>query len=120
MKMYVNNVESETTFKIKTRYYPKLLTPETMKSLESTQSKITKDEIVKNMPHLEIIEVVLVNCNIVNNHYQYDSRVLNMFVPNKLFGQLLYVSCKMFIFLKTFNSEFSNIDYGLLIEILSR
>ena len=43
-----------------------------------------------------------------------------MFVPNKLFGQLLYVSCKMFIFLKTFNSEFSNIDYGLLIEILSR
>ena len=47
MKMYVNNVESETTFKIKTGYYPKLLTPETMKSLESTQSKITKDEMVK-------------------------------------------------------------------------
>ena len=30
-------------FKIKTEYYPELLTPETIKSLESTKSKITKN-----------------------------------------------------------------------------
>ena len=41
-----------------------------MKLLGSTTSKITKDENGENMPHLEIIEVVLINCNIVNNDYQ--------------------------------------------------
>ena len=60
------------------------------------------------MPHLEITEVVLVHCNIVNNNYQQDSRVLYTFIPNKSFVQLLDTS-KNFIFLKTFNSEFSYI-----------
>ena len=44
------------------------------------------------MPHLEITEVVLIHCNIVNNDYQQDSRVLYTFVPNKSFGQLLDMS----------------------------
>ena len=44
------------TFKFKTRYYLKLLTPETMKLLESTKSKITKDEIGENVPHLEFLK----------------------------------------------------------------
>ena len=51
--------------------------PETMKLLESTENKITKDKNSKNLPHLEIAEVVLVHCNIVKNDYQQDSRVLN-------------------------------------------
>ena len=51
--------------------------PETMKLLESTENKITKDKNGKNLPHLEIAEVVLVHCNIVKNDYQQDSRVLN-------------------------------------------
>ena len=54
--------------------------PETMKLLGSTKNKITKDE---NVFHLEINEVVLVHCNIVNNHCQHDSRVLYTFVPKK-------------------------------------
>ena len=37
-----------------------------------TKSKITKDENGENVPHLEIIEVALVHCNIVSNDYQYD------------------------------------------------
>ena len=53
------------------------------------------------MPHLEITEVILVHCNIVNNDYQQDSRVLYTFVHNKSFGQLLEISPKKFIFLKT-------------------
>ena len=62
------------------------------------------------MPHLEITEVVLVHCNIVNNDYQQNSRDLDTFVPNKPFGQLLDILPKKFIFLKTFNSEFSYIE----------
>ena len=55
------------------------------------------------MSHLEITEVVLVHCNIVNNDYQQNSRVLYTFVPNKLFSQLLDISPKNIIFLKTFD-----------------
>ena len=108
--IYVNKIENRITFKIKTGYYLELLTPETMKLLGSTKSKITKDENGENVPHLEITEVVLVHCNIVNNDYQQDSRVLYTFVPNKSFGQLLDISPKNFIFLKTFDSEFSYIE----------
>ena len=53
------------------------------------QNKVTKDKNAVNVPHLEITEVVLVHCNIVNNDYQQDSRALYTFVPNKLFGSLL-------------------------------
>ena len=62
------------------------------------------------MSKLEITEVALVHCNIVNNDYQQDWRVLCTFIPNQSFGQLLDVSPKNFIFLKTFNSEFSYIE----------
>ena len=88
-----------------------------MKLLGSTKSKITKDENVENVPLSKITEAVLVHCNIVNNDYQQDSRVLYTFVPNKSFGQLLDISPKNVIFLKTFDSEFSYIEYVLLIKI---
>ena len=77
-----------------------------MKLLESTKNKITKDSNGENAPHFKITEVVLIYCNIVNNDYQQDSRVLYTFVPNKQFGSLLEISPKNHIFLKTFNSEF--------------
>ena len=89
IRIYVNKIENRITFKIKTGYYPELLTPETLKLLGSTENKITKDKNDENVPHLEITEIVLVHCNIVNNDYQQDSRVLCTFVPNKLFGSLL-------------------------------
>ena len=53
---------------------------------------------------------MLVHRNIVNINYQQNSRVLYTFVSNKLFGQLLDISPKHFIFLKTFDSEFSYIE----------
>ena len=62
------------------------------------------------MPYLEITVVVLIHCNVVNNGYQENSRVLYTFVPNKSFGQLLDVSPQNVIFLKTFDSEFSYIE----------
>ena len=84
--MYVNRIENRITFKIKSGYYLELLTPETMKLLGSTESKITKDKNGENAPHLEIVESVLVHCKLVNNDYQQDSRILFTFVPNKTFG----------------------------------
>ena len=63
------------------------------------------------MPRLEITEVVLVQCNIVNNDYQQDSRVVHIFVPNKSHGQLLDISHKNFIFLETLNSKFLYMAY---------
>ena len=68
-----------------------LLTPEITKLLGSTEKKITKDKYGENVPHLEITDVVLVHCNIVNNDYQQDSRVF-------------------YTFLKTFNSDFQGIE----------
>ena len=79
--------ENRITFKIKKRYYLELLTPETMKLFGSTESKITKDKNGENVPPLEITKLVLVHCNIVNNDYQQDSRMLYTFVPNKPFGK---------------------------------
>ena len=91
-----------------------------MKLLGSIESKITKDKNSKNVPHLEITEVVLVHFNIVNNDYQQDSRVLYMFVPNKPFGSLLEISPKNHIFLKTFNSEnMMKLKHGSQIKIFN-
>ena len=110
MKIYVNKIEYRIMSKIKMGYYLKLLTYETMQLFRSTKNKIAKDENCENVPHLEIIEIVLVHCNIVNNNYQQDWRVLYTLAPNKSFGQLLDISPKNFMFLKTFNSEFSYIE----------
>ena len=80
-----------------------------MKLLGSTENKITKDKNGENVRHLEITEVGLVHCNIVNNDYQQDSRVLCMFVPNEPFGSLLEISPTNHVLLKTFNSEYDEI-----------
>ena len=97
----------ELRLKIKSGYYLELLTPETMKLLGRTESKITKNG--ENVPHLEIVELVLAHCNLINNDYQQDSRKLYTFVPNKTFGSLLEISPTNHVFLKTFNSEFQEI-----------
>ena len=96
--IYVNKIENRVTFKIKNVYYLELLTPATMKLLGSTKSKVTKDKNGKNLPHLEVVELVLVHCSLVNNDYQQDSRMLYTFVPNKTFGSLLEISPTNHIF----------------------
>ena len=80
-----------------------------MKLLGSTENKTTNDKNGENVPHIERTEVVLVHCNIVNNDYQQDSRVLYTFVPNNSFCSLLDISLANHIFLKTFNSEYNEI-----------
>ena len=109
VKIYVNKIENRIIFKIQKGYSLELLMPETMKLLGITKKKITEDKNGEKVPHLEIAEVVLVHCDVVNNDYQQDSRVLYLFVPNKPFDSLSEISPTNHIFLKTFNSEYDEI-----------
>ena len=109
IRIYVHRIENRITFKIKSGYYLELLTPETMKLLGSAERKTTKDKNGENAPHLEVVELVLIHCNLVNSNYQQDSRALYTFVPNKTFGSLLEISPTNHVFLKAFNSEFQEI-----------
>ena len=96
--MYVNKLENRITFKIKSGYYLELVTPETKKLLGSTESKITKDKDGENVPHLEVVELVLVHCSVANIDYQEDLKILDTFVPNKTFGRFLEISPTNHIF----------------------
>ena len=96
--IYLKKIENAITIKIKTGYYPEVLTPETMKLIGNIKNNINRDENDENVPYLEVTEVVLVHWNIVNNDYQQDSRVLYTFLPNKSFGQLVDISPKNFMF----------------------
>ena len=98
IRIYLNKIENRIAFKIKGGYYLELLTPKTMKLLGSTESKITKDKNGENVPHSEVVELLLVHCNLVNNNYQQDSRIWYTFVPNKTFGSLLEISPTNHIF----------------------
>ena len=62
-----------------------------MRLLRSTKKDVDSDKNTENVPKLESVEVVLVHCNLVKNDYQYTSKVLFSFVPNKPFGQLINI-----------------------------
>ena len=79
---------------------------EAMKLLQSTKSKTTMDENDENLSCLEIIEVVFVYCNIGNNDYQHDGKVLYKCVPNKSCSQLLDISPKNLYFQKPLIQSF--------------
>ena len=81
-----------------------------MKLFRSTENTITKNQNGLNVPHFEITEVVLIHCNIANNDYQQDSRVLSIFVTSKPCGSSLEIFRTNHIFPKAFNSEFQNIE----------
>ena len=68
-----------------------------MKLIGSTKSKTTKFWNGKTLPCSVISEVVLVQCNIVNNHYQQHSRALFTFIPSKSLDQILDTLPKTFI-----------------------
>ena len=108
--IYANKISNRIVFKIKTGYKLELLSKETMKLLGSTKDTIDVDKNSENVPRLENVEVVLVHYNLVNNSYQQASRVLFNFVPNKQYGQLISISPNSLIFLKTMNTEFSEIE----------
>ena len=106
--IYVNEINNRIVFKIKSGY--KLLSNETMRLLGSSSDTIDGDKNSELVPKLEIVDLVLVHCNVVNNSYKQASKVLFTFVPNKKYGQLIPISPETLIMLKTVNTEFSFIE----------
>ena len=81
-----------------------------MQLLGSSKNVIDQDKDGELVSKLEVVEVVLVHCNLVNNNYQQASKVLFTFVPNKQFGQLITITPHSPTMLKTTNAEFSFIQ----------
>ena len=78
-----------------------------MKLFGSTKKLIDKTQNRENLPSLEVVEVVLVQYNLVDN--EYPQQVLYTFIPNKSYVYLLNVEPSNLEFLKTYNTEFSEI-----------
>ena len=110
VQIYVNKIKNRIIFKIKTGYKLELLTKETMQLLGSSKKDIGQNKNLKIVPRLETVEVVLVDCNLVNSNYQQASKVSFTSVPNKQFGQLITITPHSLTMLKTTNVEFSYID----------
>ena len=108
--IYASTINNRIVFKIKSGYKLELLSKETMKLLGSTKDITDADKNSENVPTLENLEVVLVHCNLVNNSCQQASIVLLTFVPTKQYGQLISISPHSLAFLKTMNTEFSEIE----------
>ena len=92
--IYANTINNSIVFKIKSGYKLELLSKETMKLLGSTEDIIDADKNSENVPRLENVEVVLVHCNLVTKQY----------------GQLISISPHSLVFLKTMNTDFSEIE----------
>ena len=107
--IYVDTIKNRIVFKIKSGYKLELLSKETMKLLGSTTSEISSDKNGENVPKLEIVETVLMHCNLATNDYQQASKVLFSFIPNKSFGQLLNISPHSPIMLRTVTSTFDEV-----------
>ena len=107
--VYINRINNRLVFKIKDGYKLELQTPETMKLFGSTKKLIDKTKNGEKVPSLEVVEVVLVQCNLVDNQYQQKSEVLYTFTPNKSYAYLLNVEPSNLVFLKTYNTEFDEI-----------
>ena len=61
------------------------------------------------MPNLQVVEVVLVQCNLVDNQYEQKSEVLHNFTPNKHYAYLLSFEPSNLVFLKTYSTKFDEI-----------
>ena len=96
-------------FKMKDGYKLELQTPKTMKVFGSTKILIDKMKNWEKVPSLELVEVVLVQCNLVNDQYQQKSEVLYTSTRKKSYAYLLNVEPSNLVFLETYNTEFDEI-----------
>ena len=106
VQIYPNKIKNRIVFRVKTRYKLELLSLETMKLLGSTKKDVDQDKDGEHVPKLESVEVVSVNCNLVNNNYQQASKLLLTFLPNKQFRQLINIAQHSLIMLNTKKTEF--------------
>ena len=111
LRIHLNKIENRIIFRIKTGYYLKLLTPETMKLFRSTKNRIMKNKnwrkcisFRKNWSKFTVILSTMIIKMIQES-------CIHLFQINlSVIFQLLGISPKKIIFLKTFNSGYSNIE----------
>ena len=105
----MNRANNRLLFKMKDENKLELQTPEAMKFFGSTKNLISKTKSGEKVPSLEVAEVDLVHCNLVDNQYQQKSEVLYTFTPNESHAYLINIEPNNLEFLKTYNSEFDEI-----------
>ena len=106
--VYIKRINNRLVFKIKDGYNLELQTSETMKLFDSTKKLIDETKNGENVPSLEVVEVVLVQCNLVDNQYQQKSEIYT-FTLYKSYAYLLNIESSNLLFLKTCNIEFDEI-----------
>ena len=74
VQIFVNKIKNRIAFKI-TGYKLELLTEEAMQLLGSSKKDIDQNKDGEIVPKLEAVEIVLVNCKLVNNNYQQASKI---------------------------------------------
>ena len=80
--------------------------PETMKLFGSAKKLVGKTKKAEKVPSLEIVEVVLVQCNLVDNEYQQKSGVLYTYMPNESDAYIVQVEPRNLVF---YNTKFDEI-----------
>ena len=107
--IYVSRILNRVSIRIKTGYKLELLTNETMRLLgDGPIIDTTKNS--ENVPKLEIVRNVLVFCNLVENAYLQDSKLLFSFVSNFRFGSLLSITPQVLKYCDTVDSIFDYIE----------
>ena len=108
--VYINRINNRLVFDIKDGYKLELQMPETMKLFGSTKKLLGKTKNKENVLSLEVVEVVLVQWNLVDNHYRQKFEVLHTFTPMlRSYAYLLNVEPSNLGFLKTYNTEFDEV-----------
>ena len=100
-------------FRIKTGYKLELLTNETMRLLGDGPIIDTRKN-GENVRKLEIVRNVLVFCNLVENAYLQDSKLLFSFVPDSRFGSLLSITRQVLKYCDTVDSIFGYIEISFI------
>ena len=105
-QIYINRINKRLVFKTKDGYKVELQAPEIMKLFDWIKKFIGKTKNGKIVPHLEVVEAVLLQCNLVDKQYQRKSKVLYIFASNKSYAYLLNMEPCNLVFLKTYNTDF--------------
>ena len=80
--VYIYRINNRWLFKIKDGYRLELQLFEAMTLFGSLRKWMDKTKNGENVPGLEIVELVLVQCNLVDNLHQQETKALNTFMPN--------------------------------------
>ena len=75
-----------------------------MKLFGSTKKLIEKTTNIEYVSSLEVVEILLVQCNLIDNQYQQKSEVLYTFTGNKFYAYLLNVEASNLALLNTYNT----------------